>query len=94
MKDADKQEEEEGVNESSHAENGRGFQPVIDRESCYQSVFWLLAISQTETVPRNAEWERDKGKHEELSDEQSDQLDWMECKKKKKKSGAVDIQEA
>lgn len=56
VKEADKHEEEGGVRESSHAENGRGFQPVLERESCYPNVFWLLAILQTEPLPRNAEW--------------------------------------
>lgn len=42
VKEADKQEEEGGVRESSHAENGRGFQPVLERESCYPNVFDCL----------------------------------------------------
>lgn len=39
VKETDKREEEGGVRESSHAENGYGFQLVIERESCYRNVF-------------------------------------------------------
>lgn len=67
MKEADEQEEEGGVRESSHAESGRGFQPVIERERVIGTCFDCLPSCRQNHCQGMQSEKGDKGK-------QSDQL--------------------
>lgn len=50
MKEADKQEEEGGVRESSHAENGRELQPVMERELLSERVLTACHLADGTTA--------------------------------------------